>query len=142
MKTRKLTKNDKEQLFKMLLPKIESSMFMLSNLEQGGFDYQGSFPQAEYYGVVSDSRIERKVLSLHVNVVGNDCDMYMLGEPGMGRSKINYRFGIGPSKGDDLNHGYSHINQTSRAHNAKRKEALDQKVLANFNLLKPVTHMN
>ena len=94
------------------------------------------------YGVVSTSRIEEKVYELHINVLGNDCHPYMLGEPGMGRSKSTYRFGINPSMGDDINDGYSHINQTSRAHNFMRKSAFDQKVFENHNLLKPIAHIN
>ena len=94
------------------------------------------------YGVESTSSIEKKVCSLHVNVVGNNCDTYMLGEPGMGRSKMNYRFGINPSAADDLNDGYSHVNQTSRNHNFLRKNAFDDKIYRNHNLLKPIKHMN
>jgi hypothetical protein len=94
------------------------------------------------YNVVSSSRIEKKVFSLHVNVVGNKCDPYMLGEPGMGRSKMNYRFGINSSMGDDINDGYSHINQTSRAHNFQRKDAYLKGILPKHNLLKPIGHMN
>lgn len=99
-------------------------------------------PVDKAYNVVSSSTLEKKILNLHINVVGNKCNPYMLGEPGMGRSKSIFRYGVGSMQTDDLNDGFSHITQTSRRHHFARKSAHDQKILENHDLQFPIRHMN
>ena len=99
-------------------------------------------PVQKAYSVLSNSQLEKKIYNLHINVVGNKCNPYMLGEPGMGRAKSIFRYGVGPMLGDDLNDGYSHVNQTSRRHHFERKAANDRKILENFELQWPIRHMN
>jgi len=71
--------------------------------------------------VVSTSSLEKKVAGLNVNMIGNNCDPYMLDAPGLARSKINFRFGIQSSLQDDQNAGYTHIPMDSRRHHFLRK---------------------
>jgi len=99
-------------------------------------------PVDKAYNVVSSSTVEKKILNLHINVVGNKCNPYMLGEPGMARSKSIFRYGIGSMQTDDLNDGFSHIHQTSRRHHFARKAANDQKIFENHELQWPIRHMN
>jgi hypothetical protein len=98
------------------------------------------------FAVTSGSRVEKKVYSLHINVVGNKCDPYMLGEPGMSRSKAGFRFGVGPAMSDSLNDGYSHISQISRTHYFGRKAANDKLLSmsddAAENFQYPIKHLN
>lgn len=72
--------------------------------------------------VHSNSQIERKILDLSVNLVGNKCDPYMLETPGMSRAKSNFLYGVQPNSADPANHGYSHIPHCSRGHFMARKE--------------------
>jgi len=99
-------------------------------------------PVDKAYEVVSSSTLEKKILNLHINVVGNKCNPYMLGEPGMGRSKSIFRYGVSSMQTDDLNDGFSHITQTSRRHHFARKSAHDQKIFENHDLQFPIKHMN
>jgi Ran GTPase-activating protein (RanGAP) involved in mRNA processing and transport len=72
--------------------------------------------------VLSTSSLEKKVMDLTINLVGNKCDPYMLETPGMSRAKSNFLFGIRPNSADPSNHGYTHVPHTSRGHYMARKE--------------------
>jgi hypothetical protein len=65
-------------------------------------------------GVDSSTRKEKKLLSLHVNMMGNTCDPFMLDMPGMARSKSGFRFGIKASVEDEINNGFSHVPEAAR----------------------------
>ena len=64
--------------------------------------------------VPSTAPTEKKVLSLSINMVGNNCDPYMLDAPGMARSKTAFRFGVKPSVDDPINGGFTHVPESSR----------------------------
>ena len=49
MEIRKLTKNDEAQAVSFLKSHVETSLFLLSDIELGGFDYQGRLYQAEFW---------------------------------------------------------------------------------------------
>jgi len=64
--------------------------------------------------VVSSTPKEKQVLSLHINMLGNNCDPYMLDAPGMARSKTAFRFGVKPSVEDPINGGLTHVPESAR----------------------------
>ena len=74
-------------------------------------------------GVTSGDRKEKKLLDLTVNMVGNDCDPYILDTPGMARSKSTFRFGVKASTEDDLNQGFSHVPENARKLHLLRLDA-------------------
>lgn len=62
----------------------------------------------------SESAEEKKVYPLHVNLIGNKCDPYMLEAPGQSRSKMNYHFGTQANVEDASAFGYSHVESRTR----------------------------
>lgn len=86
--------------------------------------------------VVSTDSKERKVYSLTVNMVGNNCDPYMLDAPGLSRSKTNFRFGIKSSTVDEINDGFSHIPLSSRPLHRLRTDANEaaQKIVGRYDI--------
>lgn len=64
--------------------------------------------------VTSESPEEKKVYPLHVNLIGNKCDPYLLEAPGMARSKFNLHFGTNPNLHDPSAEGYAHIESRVR----------------------------
>lgn len=52
---RKLQRGDEEALTRFLLPKLETSMFILGNVEKGGLDYHARTYQGEYLAAFSDA---------------------------------------------------------------------------------------
>jgi hypothetical protein len=101
-------------LFYELFPQagIESGYFNYCSIQYKGMIQSAKYlsPKPELYDETltlcediqrlcfnSATSSERKVNELHVNLMGNACDLYLLETPGIARSKINFRFGIQPN---------------------------------------------
>lgn len=76
--------------------------------------------------VVSSDNDKRKTNELHINLVGNKCDPYLLDMPGMARAKINYRNGIQPNREDVTLGGYAQIESRARGKFLVQKQLDDQ----------------
>ena len=72
--------------------------------------------------VLSTDNAEKKLYGLTVNFIGNKCDPFIIGPPGLARSKYNFNLGTRPNLLDPLNKGYSHIPSISRGNFFARKE--------------------
>jgi len=72
--------------------------------------------------VTSIDSVDKKVYSLTVHFIGNKCDPFIIGPPGLARSKYNFNLGTRPNLVDPLNKGYSHIPSISRGNFFARKE--------------------
>lgn len=93
-----------------------------------GFNKISNLHSKEYkkaIAVKSNSKIERKLYELTVNLVGNPCDPYLLDTPGMTRAKSNFLFGIQQNINDPLNSGYTHIPYRARGGFLARKKMDD-----------------
>lgn len=64
--------------------------------------------------VSSDDPMEKKIYPLHVNLIGNKCDPYLLETPGMARSKVHFFFGTHVNRDNDSLGGYAHMENRVR----------------------------
>lgn len=76
--------------------------------------------------ITSTSSMERKVNELHVNLLGNPCDPYILEFPGMARAKVHFRQGMEANKSDSSLQGYSHLEHRAKGKFFVQKELYDQ----------------
>jgi Ran GTPase-activating protein (RanGAP) involved in mRNA processing and transport len=90
--------------------------------------------------VTSTSSEEMKVYPLHVNLIGNKCDPYLLETPGMARSKLHFLFGTQANREDASSCGYSHIDSRVRGKFIMQKQ-LDELYRKSFPV-QPINHIS
>lgn len=95
--------------------------------------------------VTINSIPEMKLCSLHINMIGNSCYQYILGTPGLAKSKISFQFGT--TGRDDYNmegsscNNLEHVSELSRSHYELRKKHYNKynnavAFIENFNYVK------
>ena len=90
--------------------------------------------------VQSKSTQSKKVFQLSINLIGNNCDPYLLQPPGLSRAAENFKFGVQRNFADSANQGYSHVASAARGHFLARKEVDDQ--YRTFFPTKPTNHLS